>query len=145
MNERMSIEDFRRQYGFLPANQKMLDGGKLKKQRAQIRMPKERKVTSIEAEWRDVLMSRHFGCEVKHEPFAFNLMAGTRYTPDLVVMRGAEIVEVWETKPAHMHKNAARSIAAFKQAAAEWPKLKFGFAQKRESGWCEEIVNRKSS
>lgn len=112
-----------------------------KKQRAQIRIPKERKVTSIEAEWRLVLMERHPGCEVRHEPFALNLMAGTRYTPDLVVMRGSEIVEIWETKPAHMHKNAARSIAAFKQAAAEWPRLKFCFAQKRETGWCEETIN----
>lgn len=130
-NERMTVAQFFKRVGV---------GKAIAKQKAQIRIPKERKVTSIEAEWRVILLARHPGCEVRHEPFALNLMAGVRYTPDLVVMRGHEIVELWECKGPHIHASGGRSKAAFKQAAAEWPRLKFCFAQKRETGWCEEVI-----
>lgn len=106
----------------------------------QIRMPAAVKMNHGESEWMRILQARFPAprFEVRFEPMTFKLPSGCRYTPDLVVMEGAALVELWEVKGKRIHNG--HSIRAFKEAAAAWPALRWGFAQRRDGEWTEVCV-----
>ncbi len=133
--DRISASEYRRLMGLpaapLPEGRPVPSVGR--SPAAQIRMPKRRKMNAGEAEFMALLRHENPGCVVMFEPFALLLPSGCRYTPDCVVMRGAEIALVCEVKGPRVHNG--HSIRAFKEAVAAFPMWKFVFAQKREGGW----------
>lgn len=107
----------------------------------QIRMPAAVKMNQGEQAWMRVLQGRFPAPRyvVLFEPLTFRLPSGCRYSPDLVVMEGATMVELWEVKGKRIHNGHA--IRAFKEAVAAWPALRWGFAQKTDEGWAERLAN----
>ena len=99
----------------------------------QIRVPKLRQPNKTEAAWMERLKVLRPGFMVLYEPFTLRLPSGTRYTPDVVVLFGSDISEIWEVKGAYLH-NAA-SLRAWKEARAAFPFWLFGFAQLRGTEW----------
>lgn len=129
MTQRLTAAQFQAQYG----NGAKVDPASGAK--PQIRLPAPRKMNKTEAEYHQILLRRYPAAShfVLYEPWSFKLPSGTRYTPDFVVMGGPEILEVVETKGAHIHSSA--SIRAFKEARAAYPFVLFTFAQKTKDGW----------
>lgn len=113
-------------------------GPRKQEAKASIRMPKINAPNKTEAEFMRIaeLQCRNSECEVRYEPFTLRLPSGTRYTPDVVVMKGDRVIAVCEVKGPHIH-NAA-SIRAFKEAAASFPGWDFFFCQLTKNGWATE-------
>jgi len=133
-SQRMTAREYRLHMG-LPVEEgrRQEAGGRSGESKAQIRMPKRAKQNAGEREFMALLVFENPGAVVLFEPFALILPSGTRYTPDLVVVRGREVVLVCEVKGRRIHNG--HSIRAFKEAVAAFPFWKFVFAQKREGGW----------
>lgn len=105
--------------------------------KASIRMPKARKKSKPEQEY-EAILAQEFcgsGVTVRYEPFALRLNSGARYSPDLVVFRGNEILCACEVKGGYRLQSAGRSYLAFKSAVAEYPDWPWRFAEKRDGQW----------
>jgi len=103
----------------------------------QIRMPRPRKMNQGEQEYQRFLIAEHQSCLVLFEPFTLHLPSGTRYTPDLVVLRGAEIVCLCEVKGPRIHNG--HTLRAYKEAVSAFPMWTWRFAQKQTEGWAVKI------
>jgi len=113
---------------------------KKKAQRAQIRLPKPKKITGVEQAWMD--QCKHewrsvAALRIEHEPFTLNLPSGTRYTPDVVVWDGGTLVAIYEVKDEFIHDRRG-SLEKFKAARHAFPHLRFIFVQRRAGAWCEK-------
>jgi len=100
-----------------------------------IRIPRRRKQSAPEREYGVLLTSEFPGAEVRYEALSFRLSSGARYTPDWIVLQGRETLAVVEVKGGYRLPSAARSLLAFKEAAAQFPGLPWRFAEKREGTW----------
>lgn len=129
----MNIDQYRQLMGATPRR------GVFKQEtsKPQIRVPKLSSPNKTEASWMERCRTMNPGCAVLFEPFTLHLPSGTRYTPDVVVMRADTVVELWEVKGKHIHNQ--RSIHAWKEARAAFPFWKFGFAQLRGTEWSTTI------
>jgi hypothetical protein len=128
--ERISSQEYRRRMGLTataPAT--------TTKAKPQIRIPAPRKQTKTEMECERLLQSIYPPSffEVLYEPWSFKLPSGLRYSPDFVVMDGAKIVEVTESKGSRILNH--HTIRAFKEAKAAFPQFNFVLRQKRDGQW----------
>lgn len=127
--ERISAAEYRRRMGLTADTAAPT-------KRPQIRIPVPRKMTKTEMECERLLQSIYRadeGYRVLYEPWTFKLPSGCRYCPDFVVMDGAKIIEVTESKGGKILNH--HTIRAFKEAKAAYPHLRFTFRQKREGQW----------
>jgi hypothetical protein len=131
----MSAAEFQRTYGNGGTAEPASTAGETSA-KPQIRLPRKAQPNKTEAAWIarcEVLHRATPGTRVLYESLTLRLPSGARYTPDVVVMHGPAIVEIWEVKGAHVHN--ARSILAFKEAVAAYPFWQFGFAQCVKGDW----------
>lgn len=98
-----------------------------------IRLPKLAGPNKTEHAWMQECYLRHPGCAVLFEPCTLHLPSGTRYTPDVLVLDGRDVVAFYEVKGTHIHSTA--SLRAFKEARAAFNFWRFIFAQKFSTGW----------
>ena len=113
---------------------------KTKALRAQIRLPKPKRITGVEQAWMD--QCKHewrsvAALRIEHEPFTLHLPSGTKYTPDVVVWDGGSIVAIYEVKDEFIHDRRG-SLEKFKAARHAFSHLRFIFVQRRAGAWCEE-------
>lgn len=103
------------------------------KRKPAIRMPKSKAPNKTEQRMIDRLRSMHPRLEVRYEAVTFLLPSGCKYTPDVTVWDGDRIIMIAEVKGAFIHNQ--RSVHAFKEAAAAYPKLNWVFAQWSKGEW----------
>lgn len=133
---RMTAADFKKQFGSSVGNQIVNESA----MKPQIRLPKNTGPNKTEAEWMRICQSKNIDSVVLYEPWSLKLPSGSKYTPDVVVIDGANqdgraMITCYEVKGAHIHQSGGRSILAFKEARAAYPWMRFVFAQKRKDGW----------
>lgn len=130
---RMTAREYRLHMGLPTDGQASAPAGKSSgSKKAQIRLPRPAKQNAGELEFMHMLQAEYAGCRVLAFPFSLICPSGCRYTPDLVVLAGAQILLVVEVKGRRIHNG--HSIRAFKEAAAAFPFWQFLFAQKMEGG-----------
>lgn len=123
---RMSAEDFKRKFGGVAV-------GTVKG--PAIRLHGAQRMTKVEVEYERILKTEFPAYAVRFEMITLRLPGGSRYTPDLSVWAGNQIVLLVEIKGAYRLGSAGRSHMAFNEAIAAFPNLKFRFAQKTKDGW----------
>ncbi len=74
------------------------------------------------------------GQDARYEAVTVRLANGHRYTPDWVVFEGGRPVEFHEVKGAWRFGSHQRARLAFDQAAAEWPGVRWVWAERRGDG-----------
>lgn len=74
------------------------------------------------------------GLDARYEAVSIRLANGHRYTPDWVVFEGGRPAECHEVKGAHRFGSHQRARLAFDQAAAEWPGVRWVWAERRGDG-----------
>ena len=101
----------------------------------QIRLPSSREPNKTELAYKGrVQDSIEFSaCTWLYEAITLRLRSGTIYTPDWTVWRGQTLVLCIEVKGAHIKRDASKE--KFKQAIADFPHLRFEFAQLTKAGW----------
>lgn len=103
-----------------------------------IRIPRQRRPNATESRWLEhARLVRPF-CSIRYEAITFRLASGALYTPDFSGWNGATLVWCCEVKGPHIH--SSRSVLAFKSAAAEWPTVRWIFAQWTGDRWAETEI-----
>ncbi len=74
------------------------------------------------------------GLDARYEALTVRLANGHRYTPDWVVFDGGRPAECHEVKGAHRFGSHQRARLAFDQAVAEWPGVRWVWAERRGDG-----------
>lgn len=129
---RMSAAEFRAQFG------SKISSTVTNHEKPPIRLPKSNEPNKTEGRYGDVLaieFRERDGYTVQYECLSLKLKDGTRYTPDWIVWKGAEIVLAVECKGSFKLGSNGRSVAAFKRAISDFPHIKFRFAQDSKNGW----------
>jgi len=131
--ERMTAAEYRKSLGL------QTSGSDIRPKTAPpIRLPKPTAANKTEERYGHVLQiefRESAGFRIEYERLTLRLDAGTRYTPDWIVWKGAEIVLVVEVKGSFKLGSQGRSVAMFKQAICDFPHFKFRFAQDTGHGW----------
>lgn len=128
----MDAASFRKMHGLPPPGQQERSGV-VTQAKPQIKLPLLNKMNKGEAAYGQILRAEFPAHDVKFEAIRFRLNAGTYYTVDWSVWKGNTLILCVECKGGWVHKQS--SIEKFKQARAEWPHVRFRFAQRRRTEW----------
>jgi hypothetical protein len=104
-----------------------------------IRIPKRRIPNATEQRWKDDHSHLWPVVDFRYEEVSFRLPSGCLYTPDWTLWHRDRLTAAVEVKGAFLG-HAARSILAWKEAAAEWPAVTFIFAQWKDGEWAESEI-----
>jgi hypothetical protein len=104
-----------------------------------IRVPRSRLPNATEHRWFLSAKSRWPGLEIRYEAISFRLNSGAHYTPDFSGWDHGRLLWCCEVKGAFLG-HSARSILAWKEAAAAWPAVHWIFAQYKGGDWIETEV-----
>lgn len=139
--ERMTSAEFKRRFG---GGLGLSTDPEIAKEKPAIKWPASSEPNKTEAAWMEVARRIWPDCAVLYEPITLRLPSGTRYTPDVVMMRGKEIVALCEVKGAHIHNE--RSVHAIKEARSAFRMWDFYFCQLVKGEWrvSPEIKSQKS-
>lgn len=139
--ERMTSEEYQRLYG------SKIRGSEVgPKQTSPIRLPKPSAANKTEERYGYVLQcefKESDGYRIGYEEITLRLKDGTKYTPDWIVWRGAEVVLAVECKGSFKLGSQGRSVTAFKRAIYDFPEIEFRFAQDSKDGW--RVVSSKKN
>lgn len=130
MSQRLTAAEFQAMHGSRQSARKAMPG------ELGTRLPKLPQPNKLEAEWMHLCASER-PLHVLYEPFTLRLPDGTKYTPDVAVIRrarngnGLQVI-CFEVKGAYEHND--RWKLKFKSARAALPWLQFIIAKKQADG-----------